>query len=122
MVGPLAVFTAKHTAEVCIPRIVRERHMDLDPDFHCLSYGDVGERRRTKTAKLGRDDLFMRLGRTSTIEADLQRAWERGPIVLLQTKVTRDAKKIASLTSRKLSRKSLEARVGFEPRALYKNT
>ena len=67
--------------------------MDLDPDFHCLSYGDVGERRRTKTAKLGRDDLFMRLGRTSTIEADLQRAWERGPIVLLQTKVTRELRK-----------------------------
>jgi len=95
--------------------------MNLDPDFHCLSYGDVGERRRTKTAKLGRDDLFMRLGRTSTIEADLQRAWERGPIVLLQTKVTRELrKKIASLTSRKLSPKSLEARVGFEPSGMVK--
>ena len=67
--------------------------MHLDPDFHSLSYGDNGERHRTKTAKLGRDDLFMRLKRTSTLEADLQRAWDSDPIVLLQTKVTRELRK-----------------------------
>jgi hypothetical protein len=59
-------FCAQHACDLCadlrFPQELLHHPMHLDPDFECLTYGDVGSRRGAGMVKMGDGDLLVFYG------------------------------------------------------------
>ena len=59
-------FCEDHDCDLCgdlrFPQDLLDRSMHLDPDFECLTYGDVGDRRGSGMVDMGEDDLLVFYG------------------------------------------------------------